>query len=159
MELELRGVLEKVPYSEWASPVVLVLKHDGGLRICGDYKVGVNPILKPVEYAIPLVNDIFAKMNGCSNFSKLDLNAAYNQVALEESSRPVTTIATPHGLFRYRVLPFGIASAPAMFQQTMDKILVGLEHTFGYLDDIIVGGASEEAHNKQLRRVMERLAC
>ena len=151
------GVVEKIPYSEWASPVVLVLKKDGGLRLCGDYKVGVNSNLENVEYALPLVSDIFAKLNGCTLFSKLDLSAAYNQLRLEEGSRQLTTITTPYGLYRYTVLPFGIATAPAMFQQTMDKMLAGLTQTFGYLDDIIVGGGTAEQHESNLKAVLNRL--
>ena len=127
------------------------------IRICGDYKIGVNPALFTAEYALPLPTDIFNRLAGCSFFSKLDLSAAYNQVTLSDAAAELTTINTPFGLFRYRVLPFGIASAPAIFQRTMDRILEGLPRAFGYLDDIVVGGTSEADHLANLERVLQRL--
>jgi hypothetical protein len=156
--LEKDGVIRPVEYSAWASPVVMVLKGDGRIRLCGDYKTGVNPQLEQVEYALPRVEDIFASMNGCRYFSKLDLSAAYNQINLDEQAQMLTTINTPKGLFAHRVLPFGVATAPAIFQRTIDRMLAGLQATFGYLDDLIVGGATEKQHDENLRRLLERLA-
>jgi hypothetical protein len=157
LRLEEEGVIQPVTYSPWASPVVLVMKSDGGLRICGDYKAGVNTQLELQEYALPRVEDIFARLNGCTHFSKLDLSAAYNQIALQPEAKCLTTINTTKGLFQYQVLPFGIASAPAIFQRAIDQILNGLSCTFGYLDDIIVGGASAEIHDENLLKLLRRL--
>jgi hypothetical protein len=156
--LEAEGIVYPVEYSQWASPTVLVLKSDGRIRICGDYKIGVNSQMETIEYALPKVEDIFAKLNNCKWFSKLDLSSAYNQVALLPEAQALTTINTPKGLFRYSVLPFGITTAPALFQRIIDQILAGLQSTFGYLDDIIVGGSSEADHDRNLELLLQRLS-
>ncbi|PIK49152.1 hypothetical protein BSL78_13986 [Apostichopus japonicus] len=73
------GILEKVEYSEWAAPVVPVKKPDGKIRLCGDYKVTINPELETTEYPLPRPEELYAKLNGGQKFSKLDLTSAYQQ--------------------------------------------------------------------------------
>ena len=51
--LEKLGVLEKVRYSEWAAPIVPVVKPDKSIRICGDYKVTVNSALEVDQHPLP----------------------------------------------------------------------------------------------------------
>jgi len=123
--LERLGVIEKVQYSDWAAPIVPVPKGDGGIHICGDYKVTVNPVLKVDQYPVPTAEDLFATLAGGQTFTKLDLSHAYQQVLLDPESRKYVTINTHKGLYQYTRLPFGIASAPAVFQQIMEKILHG----------------------------------
>ena len=89
------------------------------VRICGDYKVTVNPILQVDQYPVPKAEDLFASLAGGQKFTKLDLSHAYQQVLLEEDSRQFVTINTHKGLYQYNRLPFGIASALTIFQQTM----------------------------------------
>ena len=62
--LEKIGVLERVDYSEWAAPVVVVRRKDGRVRICGDYKVTVNPALDVNQYPLPRPEDLFATLAG-----------------------------------------------------------------------------------------------
>ena len=150
------GVLEKVPYSEWAAPVVVVPKRDGGVRLCGDYKVTVNPVLDIDQYPIPNPDDIFASLAGGQLFTTLDLSHAYNQLLLDEDSRKCVTINTHKGLYQYTRLPFGIASAPAVFQRTMDTILQGVEGVACYIDDIIITGRTLAEHLERLEEVLKR---
>ena len=89
--LSQKCVLEKVPYSEWAAPVVAVPKQDGGIRLCGDYKVTVNPVLDVDQYPLPKPNDIFATLSGGQQFTTLDLTHAYNQLLLDDDSRKYVT--------------------------------------------------------------------
>ena len=86
LRLEKEGVLEKVDSAEWATPIVPVLKPDNTVRICGDYKVTINPILDVPAYPLPTAEEIFSKLNGGQKFSKLDLSHAYQQVLLDEES-------------------------------------------------------------------------
>ncbi|XP_028403427.1 uncharacterized protein K02A2.6-like [Dendronephthya gigantea] len=86
--LEELGVLKKVEFSEWATPIVPVLKPDGSVRICGDYKVTINPCLDVQEYPMPTAEELFTKLNGGEKFSKIDLSAAYQQVLLDDESKP-----------------------------------------------------------------------
>ena len=89
--LSQEDVLEKVPYSEWAAPVVAVLKQDGGIRLCGDYKVTVNPVLDVDQYRLPKPDDIFATLSGGQQFTTLDLTHTYNQLLLDDDSHKYVT--------------------------------------------------------------------
>ena len=151
------GVLVKVPYCDWAAPVVAVPKADGGIRLCGDYKVTVNPVLDIDQYPLPKPDDIFATLSGGQLFTTLDLTHAYNQLLLDENSRKFVTINTHKGMYQYTRLPFGIASAPAVFQCTMDTILQGAEGVACYIDDIIVTGRTPAEHIEHLEEVLKRL--
>jgi hypothetical protein len=97
---------------------------------------------------------MFATLAGGQSFSKLDLMHAYNQLVIEEESRSYTTINTQRGLYRYNRLPFGIASAPAIFQRTMDTLLQGV---MCYIDNILVTGKSQDEHLQKLEEVLTRL--
>ena len=155
--LETQGVLEKVSHSDWATPVVLVPKKDGKTRLCGGYNVTVNPVLDVDQYPLPKPEDLFATLAGGKTFTKLDLSHGYNQLELDEESRKYVTINTHRGLYRYRRFPFGIASAPALFQKVMDTILQGLDHAMVFIDDILLTGATEEEHLKVFEEVLRRL--
>ena len=151
------GILEPVRFSEWAAPIVPVVKRDGSIRVCGDYKLTVNQAALVDTYPLPLVQDILASLANGQSFTKLDLAHAYQQLTLEEDSRKYTTINTHKGLFQYTRLPFGVAAAPAIFQRTMESLLGDLPHVCIYLDDILVTGESEAAHLQNLAAVLERL--
>ena len=141
--LEQAGVLERVDHSDWAAPIVTVPKRDGLVRICGDYKVTINPVLDIDQYPLPRPEDLFATLAGGRYFSTLDLSHAYNQILLDEDARRYLTINTHRGLYRYARLPFGVASAPSIFQKSMDQLLSGLDGVICYLDDVLVSGKTE----------------
>nr|XP_039266275.1 uncharacterized protein K02A2.6-like [Styela clava] len=151
------GVLKKVESSDWASPIVPVLKADGSVRICGDFKVTINPELDVPEYPLPRPEDLFSKLNGGQKFSKLDLSEAYQQVLLDDESQKYVTINTHMGLFRYLRLPYGAASSPSIFQETMEKILQGLPNVGCILDDLIVTEKDDDSHLQFLDKLLYRL--
>ena len=155
--LECEGILKKVDHSVWAAPIVAVPKKDGKFRICGDYKVTVNKFLDVDQYPLPKPADLFATLSGGQVFTKLDLTQAYQQLLLDDSSQQYTTINTHQGLYRYTRLPFGIASAPAIFQKTMDVILQGIPHVCCYIDDILITGVNQQEHLQNLEEVLRRL--
>ena len=90
--LEKNGVIKKVKTSKWASPIVVALKTDGNIRICGDYKSTVNTCVEDHTYPLPTADDIFAKLANGKYFSKIDLSNAYLQLALTEESKDKLTI-------------------------------------------------------------------
>ena len=134
-----------------------VPKKDGKFRICGDYKVTVNKSLDIDQYPLPKPADLFATLAGGQLFTKLDLTQAYQQLLLDENSQQYTTINTHQGLYQYTRLPFGISSAPAIFQKTMDVILQGIPHVCCYIDDILVTGVNKHEHLQNLEEVLHRL--
>ena len=91
------------------------------------------------------------------DFSKLDLQQVYLQLVLEDRSKQYTVINTHHGLFQYNRLPFGVSSAPGMFQRAMDSLLQGMAHVAAYMDDILVTGESEQEHLQNLDSVLQKL--
>ena len=157
IRLEKMGAIERVKYSDWATPIVPVPKPDGTVRVCGDFKVTVNPMLHVDQHPIPKAEDLFATLAGGKKFSKLDLSQAYQQVLLHPDDRKYTTINTHLGLFQYTRLPFGIASAPAIFQQAMEKILHGIPRVICYLDDVLITGQNDDEHLETLEMVFTRL--
>ena len=154
--LQTLKVITPVTYTAWAVPIVPVVEADGSIRICGNYKVTINRALILDTYPLPRVEDLFSALSGGTVFSKLDLSHAYLQLPLDDASKPYTTISTHKGLFQYERLPFGIASAPSIFQRTMESLLSGLPDVCVYIDDILVSGTTED-HLHNLDSVLTRL--
>ena len=96
-------------------------------------------------------------MNDAKFISKLDLNAAYNQLELHPDSRDITVFSTHIGLFRYKRLNFGIKSAAEIFQKTIESVVQGISNCRNISDDIIVFGNTQEIHDKTLHEVLQRL--
>ena len=110
--LQSTGVIVPIEHSDWAAPIVPVLKANGEVRICGDYKLSVNKAAKVDQYPIPNIDDLYSKLSGGVAYSKLDLSHAYEQVCLSNESQHLTTITTLKGLFAYTRLCYGVSSAP-----------------------------------------------
>ena len=87
--LEQEGVVEPVTFSDWAAPIVPVMKGDGGVRICGDYKLTVNKVAKLEVYPLPRIDELFASLSGGQTFSKLDLSHVPSVRDREHSQRLV----------------------------------------------------------------------
>ena len=154
--LQQEGILEPVESSDWATPLVVVPKANGRLRVCGDYKVTINQCVEKKVYPLPTTEDLFAQIAEGRVFSKLDMSQAYQQLTLDEDSKNLLVVNTPKGLFRYTRLPYGVSTAPAIFQSVMDRILQGLPVAC-YLDDILIATKTEEEHDQLLEQTLERL--
>ena len=148
------NIIELVQFSDWAAPIVPVLKSDGSLRICRDYKQTVNQVAVPDKYPLPKVDNLLASLAGGETFTKLDLAHAYQQLVLDEESSKLVTVNTHRGLFCYKRLPFGISAAPAIFLCTMDSLLQGILKVCVYIDDVLVTGPTEEEHLANLTEVL-----
>lgn len=150
-------IIEPVSNSRWAAPIVAVQKANGGVRLCGDYRITANKAITLDYYPIPKIQDIFERLSGGTIFSKLDMAQAYAQFLLEEESKEITTINTHRGLFRYTRMPYGISCAPSIFQRCMESLLKDLAGVVVFFDDIVVSGRDTESHNKNLQACLNKL--
>lgn len=155
--LEQLGIISPIQHSQWAAPIVPVTKKDGTVRICGDFKTTINQASPTEQYPLPRADELFSDLSGGKYFTKLDMSNAYLQLQLSDTSKQFVTINTHKGLFQYNRLPFGVASAPAIFQRTMETLLRGLEGVSVYIDDILVTGATTEQHLRNLEAVLDRI--
>lgn len=151
------GILVPVPHSSWATPIVPILKSDGSIRLCGDYKCTVNLAVRSDTYPLPTASESFASLAGGRFFTKLDLESAYTQIRVDDESSKILTWNTPKGLLAVKRLPFGIASAPGLFQRKMEALLAGLPGVAVLLDDILITGRNLEEHWERVREVLRRL--
>ena len=156
--LQNQGVISPVEFADWAAPIVVVSKPDNSIRICGDYSVTINKAKRVDKYPIPRIEDLYTTLAGGEKFTKLDLRNAYLQMQLDEQSKQYVTINTHRGLYTYNRLPFGLNSAPAIFQRVMDNLIKNIPHTTVYLDDILVTGLTEAEHLRNLDAVLQRLS-
>ena len=127
------------------------------MRICGDYKVTVNQEIVVDQYPLPRIEDIFANLSGGKHFTKIDLRNAYLQLEVDDASKNLLTINTHKGLFRYNRMCFGVASAAAIWQRTIEQVLQGLPGVQCILDDMIVTGSTDAEHLQNLENVVKRL--
>ncbi|XP_065192403.1 uncharacterized protein K02A2.6-like [Sycon ciliatum] len=149
----IRRVLEP---TDWCAAMVAVPKATGAVRICEDLKP-LNDAVRRSHHQLPTVDETLGQIGDSTVFTKLDANSGFWQIPLDEASRLLTTFITPQGRFCYTKLPFGISSAPEIFQQRMSAILQGLEGVVCQMDDILVHGRTQEEHDHRLRAVLTRL--
>ena len=92
--LQKENVISPIQFSEWAAPIVAVVKRSGGIRICGDYKLTINQASHVETYSLPKVEDLFGGLAGGQTFTKLDLAQAYLQLHIDDESKKYFTINT-----------------------------------------------------------------
>ncbi|EFP01961.1 hypothetical protein CRE_22892 [Caenorhabditis remanei] len=155
--LTLQGVLTPVDHSSWAAPTVTVKKKNGSIRMCADYSTGLNDSIEQHRHPLPTADSIFTSINGGKYFTQIDLAEAYLQMELSDDSKELLCINTHKGLYQFNRLPFGVKSAPGIFQQLMDQLINGIEGVASYLDDVIVTGSTVSEHDDRLMKVMSRI--
>ena len=151
------GIIIPVKHAKWAAPSVPVLKSNNDLRLCGDYKITCNRAANLDCFPIPKFEDLVCTLANKKIFSKLDLSQAYAQLMLAPESRELTTINTHRGLFQYVRLPYGVSSAPGIFQRAMENLFKDVPDVMCYLDDLLISSENEEKHEKLLNRVFQLL--
>ncbi|KAM7309829.1 uncharacterized protein ISCGN_006814 [Ixodes scapularis] len=155
--LEKEHIITPGMRSQWATPIVPVMKANGQVRICGDYKVTLNPALKPDRYPLPKTEDLFVKIAHGEKFTKLDSKQAYFQIPLAEESRDLTVINLHKGPYQVNRVPFGITPASAIFQRVIEELLGKLPYTGAFEDDIVVTGKNDQHHLRNLDIVLQKL--
>ncbi|EYB82894.1 hypothetical protein Y032_0348g3182 [Ancylostoma ceylanicum] len=144
-DLKERQIIEESS-SPWASPIVLVAKKDGGIRLCVDYRE-VNKVTKKDCYPLPSIDVALQNLQGKHYFTSLDLASGYWQVPLSDSAKEISAFTTTAGLYQFRVIPFGLTNAPAAFQRLMEKVLC--------IADVLIATDSVERHFEVFEQVLQ----
>ncbi|GFU22175.1 uncharacterized protein K02A2.6 [Trichonephila clavipes] len=131
----------KVDSSEWATPVVPVVKSDGSIRLCADYSVTLNPNLIVPQHPLPRLDEIFGSLNGGKQFTKLDFKHAYLQMKVHPDSQKLMTINTHKGLYICKRLMYGLNGAPAIWQRYVDGLFRSFEFDIIFRKTIEHGNA------------------
>lgn len=157
MDLKKADVIEESS-SPYASPIILVRKKTGEVRMCVDYRA-LNKITIKDRYPIPLIDDQIDRLRGHRYFTSLDLFSGYYQVPMAKDSRDKTAFVTPNGQYQFKRMPFGLCNAPAVFQRMINVILGSLDGdtAMAYLDDIISGSRTFEDGMVKLEKILDVL--
>ena len=156
--LEQHGIIEKVDGpTPWVSPLVLIPKKNGDVRICVDMRM-VNKAINRERHPTPTVDDLIHILNGAMMFSKLDLRAGYHQLVLAPESRYITTFATHKGLCRYTRLNFRTNLASEIFQKVINEQICDISGTLNISDDVIVFGKTQAEHDAALTAVFRKFS-
>ncbi|KAG1937112.1 interleukin-1 receptor accessory protein-like 1-A [Pimephales promelas] len=156
-EMEEQEIIRK-SNSEWASPLVLVWKKNGDLRVCVDYR-WLNARTVKDAHPLPHQADCLAALGGNVFFSAMDLTSGFYNVMMSEEDKKFTAFTTPMGLYEFNRLPQGLCNSPASFMRLMINIFGDQNFLtlLCYLDDLLVYAPSEEAAIERLELVFARL--
>ena len=170
--LEKAGVIVK-SLSPWASPVIVVPKKSTPdkpphRRLVIDYRK-INLLQKQIKradkstgclllYSLPKIDEMFAKLNGSTIFSTIDLRSGYYHIGLTEGSRPKSAFVVPMGKFKFLRTLYGLWQAPAYFQLLIDNVLQECsKFAMGYCDHIIIFSKTEVEHIEHLEKIFQKL--
>ncbi|KAL1277158.1 hypothetical protein QQF64_023831 [Cirrhinus molitorella] len=137
-DMELKGIIRK-SQSEYASPLVLVWKKNGDLRLCTDFR-WLNAKTVKDAHPLPHQSDALAALGGNVFFSTMDLTSGFYNVPLFEEQWKYTDFSSPFGLHEYNRLPQGLTNSPATFMRMMMSIFGDENFTslLCYLDNLIL---------------------
>lgn len=142
--------------SGWVSPVVPARKANGELRLCVDLRAA-NEAVMLEHYPMPNIEVALMEIGPANMFSIIDLVSAYYHLELEPSSQDITKFIVRSGIYKYLRLPFGIKSAPEIFQRFLATALRKVKNVIVYLDDILVYAKDKTEHDRTLTEVMTTL--
>ena len=144
--------------SSYASPIVVVRKKSGEIRLCVDYR-RLNAVTRKDAFPLPRIDESLDALGGARFFSTLDLASGYYQVAMSDDDKHKTAFTCPFGLYEFQKMPFGLTNAPATFQRLMNSVMSDFIFSIllVYLDDLLVYSPSFSAHLQNLEQVFVRL--
>lgn len=150
--------------SPWNNPAILVKKSNGDWRFCLDCRK-LNSVTKGDSYSIPYIPQILDSLKEAKFLSSIDLSSSFWQIPLSEDSQEKTSFTVPgRGLFKFKVMPFGLCGAPARQQRLMDRLFnqnfcsdITNGRVFCYIDDIVICSSDFETHLILLNRVLDKL--
>jgi len=145
--------------SKYASPVLVVKKPGGSLRVCVDYRA-LNTVTIKNRNAPPIIKETLARLSNVGYYTVVDVIAAFNKIRIKEGDEHKTAFLTRYGLFEYLVMPFSLCNAPSTFQSYINKVLRDYLDNFctAYLDDVLVYSRTLEDHKDHVRKVIRKLS-
>ena len=167
-EMVAANIIEQVDHpTDWVSSMLVVTKPsteaegETKLRICLDPR-DLNLAIKREHFPMPTIEEIATRLNGAKLFSVFDASNGFWQVELDDESSSLTTFNTPFGRYRWKRMPFGINSAPEVWQRKMREHIEGLKGVEVIADDfVIVGFGNRPAewqtdHDRNVRAFLDR---
>ena len=142
--------------SSWSVLIIVAPKGNGGKCLVIDYRALIK-VTRKFTWPMPKIEDIFSKLNGATYFTTLDLQAGYHHIPLDKPSIPKMAFNSPFGKYEYIRVPFGLAQAPAYFQELMTGILKDFNFVIAYLDNIIIFSKTPQEHLSHIRKVFKKL--
>lgn len=155
-DLEQKNIISKVNYpTDWVNSLMIVEKPNGSLRLCLDPKP-LNKYICREHYLIPKCDNILSRLVGKKMFTVIDMKDGFWQLELTKRSSDFCTFNTPFGRYKFNRVPFGISSAPEIFQRKNYELFGDIPNLEIYFDDMIICGKDELEHDLTLKKVFER---
>ena len=145
--------------SPFSSPVLLVGKPDGSIRLTIDYR-WLNQATVKDAHPLPNIENLFVALSRSKFYTKIDCFSGFYQVQMDPASTQFTEFACEWGLFEYVVMPMGLTNAPATFQRLMNLVLhdeIRLGIVVVYMDDLLIHSKTVREHLEHVRRVIDKL--
>ena len=150
------GFIKHVEITDWVSPMVIVKKKNGKLRVCVDYRK-LNVCTQKDHFPLPFITLLLEEVGGHAKYTFMDGYAVYNQIAIALCDVHKTAFTTPWGTFVWVVMPFGLCNASATFQRLVMYIFTDLlfKSMTVYIDDFSTQSSSD-THVKSVRLTLVR---
>ena len=148
------GKMDICAGSSWGAPVLLVPKKDGGWRVVFDYRL-LNAATIKDRYPLPRIDDHLQNLQGSHLFSSVDALDGFHQLPMDPKDIDKTAVVTPFGSYVWRVMPMGLANAPAAFQRMMNRIFGTQSYLKVYMDDILIHSVDHESHFQHLEQFFQ----
>ena len=142
------GIIERSK-SQWASPLITVLKKDGSVRLCGDYR-WLNAITEADSYYLPRIEELLFKIGQAKFITTIDLCKGFYQISMAQCDKEKTAFISPLGKYHFTRMPFGLNNAPSTFQRLMDDLFQDQQEFVAvYIDDLAVYSTDRILHMNQ----------
>jgi hypothetical protein len=142
----------------YASPILFIKKPSSGLCFYINFQK-LNTLTRKNRYPLPLINKTLARISQAKIFTKLNIRQAFYRIQIDPSSKDLTIFYTQYGVYKYKVLLFGLTNGPATYQQYINDVLFDYLDIFYtvYLDDILIYSSNKLEHKEYIKKVLIRL--